>query len=333
MTLLSAIEQDPAQSLVIYPAQSFIAVDGANLGDPLSVADDLILGDTYALMRGAEPVRLSVSHRPGQMVVAPGTEAGLVGADLHLDCLATFMSTDGTAVETLVIVELNRDRCTIAQVYLFPLAPLASRRDYTLVTVDRDAAAARFAEAACVSFTRGTHITMANGRQVPIEELRVGDPVLTRDHGVQQVRWVGTRTVRAIGAFAPIRIAKGVLHNENDLIVSPNHRLFVYQRQDRAGVGRAEVLVKAKYLVNGDTVTRTDGGFVEYYQLLFDRHEIIYAEGIAAETLLVDTRTRNALPEAVASHAGEGLPPAAELDEHGTRTPISVDTLRRASAC
>ena len=50
-------------------------------------------------------------------------------------------------------------------------------------------------------------------------------------------------------------------------------------------------------LVNGDTVTRIEGGFVDYFQILFDAHHIIYAEGIAAESMLIDTRTQAALPD------------------------------------
>ena len=51
-----------------------------------------------------------------------------------------------------------------------------------------------------------------------------------------------------------------------------------------------------RHLVNGTSVYQRAGGFVDYYQLLFDDHQIIYAEGIAAESLLIDPRTRAALP-------------------------------------
>src|SRR5690606_23181699 len=134
-----------------------------------------------------------------------------------------------------VLVEVEDG--AVAQVYLLPLVTLLPKTNYRLVGIDRDSALARFGEVACVSFTRGTHITLASGAQVPIENLRVGDKVLTRDDGPQAIRWIGHTTLRAVGDFAPVVIAKGALHNENDLIVSPDHRLFVYQRTDRLGAG------------------------------------------------------------------------------------------------
>jgi len=69
---------------------------------------------------------------------------------------------------------------------------------------------------------------MASGEQHKIEQFSVGDKVLTRDDGPQAVRWIGQTTLRAMGEFAPIMITNGALHNENDLLVSPDHRLFVY---------------------------------------------------------------------------------------------------------
>ncbi|MBR9769476.1 MAG: hypothetical protein GYB46_13720, partial [Rhodobacteraceae bacterium] len=89
------------------------------------------------------------------------------------------------------------------------------------------------------------------------------------------------------GDFAPVVIKAGALNNMHDLVVSPEHRLFVYQRQDKLGIGRAETLVRAKHLVNGKDVHRLDDGYVEYYQLLIVEHQIIYAEGIATESLLL----------------------------------------------
>ena len=177
------------------------------------------------------------------------------------------MAGTGQTTEILILVEVDDAGC-VAEVYILPLAELTPRMGYALVGIDRENARRKFAEVGCVSFSRGTHITMVSGEQRPIEELRVGDIVLTRDDGPQKVRWIGQSTVRAVGEFAPIRIRAGTLHNENDLLVSPDHRLFIYQRSDALGAGRNEVLVRARHLVNGDSVVQEDGGFVDYFQLL-----------------------------------------------------------------
>ncbi len=66
--------------------------------------------------------------------------------------------------------------------------------------------------------------------------------------------------------------------------------------------------MRARHLVNGDSIVQQDGGFVEYFQLLFDSHQIIYAEGIAAESLLIDTRTRAALPKELDEKLSAALP-------------------------
>ena len=130
----------------------------------------------------------------------------------------------------------------------------------------------RFAQVACVSFTRGTRLSLATGEQRAVEALKIGDKLLTRDDGPQEIRWIGHHTVRALGDFAPVMITKGTLHNENDLLVSPDHRLFVYQREDKLGAGRAEVLLKARHLVNGESVFVQEGGFVDYFQILFEKN-------------------------------------------------------------
>ncbi|MDT8329107.1 MAG: Hint domain-containing protein, partial [Roseovarius sp.] len=293
---MSKTSPRPAQSVPVFQAVDLRVVSGANLGDSLSFASELDLDDIYELRGQARQYRLSlILDGAGPFMIAADTELGTPGSHLHLDCCLTLMSGTGRTSELLVLVEVDAAG-DVLDIYAMPLAHMVPKTGYALVGVDRDTPLQKFAQVACVSFSRGTHVALASGAQRRVEDLALGDMVLTRDDGAQAIRWIGQSTVRAVGDFAPIRIRAGALHNENDLLVSPDHRLFIYQRSDALGAGRHEVLVRARHLVNGDSVLRESGGFVDYFQILFDAHQIIYAEGIAAETLLVDPRTRAALP-------------------------------------
>ncbi len=329
MTAAPASDPTLDQTLLVFPADAFVVTDGVAEGDAISFADELVMDDLYRLTPGKVRARLTlaVTQNGDGFQVGLKSDSGKPGNPLHLDCCITLMAPDSTTYEALVLVEA--DDGAVAAIYLLPLATLQPHTDYRLVGVDRHAATTRLAEVACVSFTRGTHITLASGAQVRIEELRVGDKVLTRDDGPQAIRWIGQTTLRAVGDFAPVVIAKGVLHNENDLVMSPDHRIFVYQRQDKLGAGRAEVLVKVRHLINGTTVWQQDGGFVEYFQLLFDDHQIIFAEGIAAESLLINPRTHAAVPNA-APHAHR-THQNYEVQESLLSRPDAVELLRRAS--
>ena len=321
------------QTLQVYPAAQFRATEGAAEGDAITFADDLVLDDIYQLAEGAERLTMVVmpTDAPTHFVVHDGTQRGTIGNDLYLDCCVTLIVPDSTTIEALIFVEVEDGE--VADTYVLPLATPVPNTDYRLVGVDRHAATSRLSEAACVSFTRGTHITLASGQQRVVEDLIVGDRVLTRDDGPQKVRWIGQTTLRAVGAFAPVVIKKCTLFNDHDLVLSPDHRIFVYQRKDTLGAGRAEVLIKVRHLINNDTVFQRDGGFVDYFQLLFDEHQIVYAEGIAAESLLIDTRTRGALPDDIsANRHRERQHSLYEVTESLLSAPDVVALLRRASS-
>lgn len=108
---------------------------------------------------------------------------------------------------------------------------------------------------------------------------------MTMDHGYRPIRWIGSKNVPAKGKFAPIRFRKGVLTNARDLLVSPQHRMLLTGWQAELLFGESEVLVAAKHLVNDSTITRVEGGEVVYYHMLFDTHEIVFAEGCPSESL------------------------------------------------
>lgn len=331
MSFHSSQTERPVRHLAVYPAELFCVVHGVNEGDPIGDASELLYEDVYEFGPAAPHTRLALAQadETGAYHVAADSEGGRAGAPVYLDSLVTFMAPEGTTVEALIFVEVDAPTGTIAQVWLHPLAPISAKTGYTLVTISREKARARLAAEATIAFTRGTRITMADGRQVPIEELKPGDRVLTRDSGPQELRWIGVQTVRASGAFAPITIAAGTLNNTGDLVVSPNHRLFVYQRIDALGAGRKEILVKASLLVNGSSVTQTPGGFVDYFHILFDKHEIVYAEGIAAESLFVDTASRPVLPAEVARRLRASAPGGLAGGAHELR---QADLAARADA-
>lgn len=152
-------------------------------------------------------------------------------------------------------------------------------------------------------YLAGTHIETADGPR-PIEELRVGDKVRTRDHGLQEIRWIGQSKVKGHGKLAPVRIMAGSLGSDcptQDLLVSRQHRMLISSKVCARMFGSDEILVPAIKL------TTLPGVFVEesvqditYFHLMTDAHEVIYAEGAPSETLLTGPQAVNALsPEAL----------------------------------
>lgn len=327
------------QSLQVICASRLRVASGANLGDALGFADELQAEDVYQLSPGTSlsPLRVDISATPPYRITSD-SETGQAGADLHPDSCLTFMSRDGSTTDVLVLVETDAQG-NVAQIHALPFAPMQARTDYILIRIDRDGALQKLAQLACASFTHGTRITLSNGLQKPVQDLRPGDRILTRDDGPQDLRWIGHHTARATGLVAPIRIAQGALNNAGDLVVSPDHRLFVYQRSDALGAGRAELLVRARHLLNGTSITQLTGGHVDYFQMLFDRHQIIYAEGIAAESTRLDSANQRLIDDTAGLDL-QSLLPRHSRDSLGslevTKTllqrPDAADALRRASS-
>ncbi len=135
-----------------------------------------------------------------------------------------------------------------------------------------------------ICFTPGTNILTQHGER-SIETLSIGDLVVTRDHGLRPIRWIGTRTVRGHGDFAPVRIGASVMDGARcGLLVSPQHRILFTGYRSELLFGEPEVLVPAKHLIDGLDVVQDDQDEVTYIHIMFDCHEVIYAEGIATES-------------------------------------------------
>ena len=135
-----------------------------------------------------------------------------------------------------------------------------------------------------ICFTKGAMIATPRGARA-IEDLRIGDLVVTRDHGLQPIRWMGNRTVPAMDKFAPVQISQSVLPgSERDILVSPQHRMLFQGYRAELLIGESEVLVAAKHLINGKDVFQKTGGLVTYYHMMFEHHEIVFADGASSES-------------------------------------------------
>lgn len=145
---------------------------------------------------------------------------------------------------------------------------------------------------AIACFTAGTRILTPQGQR-PVEHLVPGDMVMTRDHGLQTLRWIGCRHVdtNEIADFdqvRPVRIRKGALGNQmpdRDLLVSGDHRVMVSGPGfEELLLDADEVLVPAKLLLGRDGVSVDEADAVIYYHLMFDETELLLSEGIWTES-------------------------------------------------
>jgi hypothetical protein len=148
-------------------------------------------------------------------------------------------------------------------------------------------------------FARGTRILTAKG-EVPVETLQVGDGVITLDHGIQPIRWIGQRSIAGTGPMAPVHIAANTFGRHDALCVSQQHRVLIRNPRWQLDMGfeTPEALVCAKHLIGHDGVhLDRSGADVEYFHLLFDSHEILWSNGLPSESYHPGPQTLAALEQ------------------------------------
>jgi hypothetical protein len=136
-----------------------------------------------------------------------------------------------------------------------------------------------------VCFAAGTEIATPEGITL-VEDLKIGDMVRTFDGRDVAVKWVGRQTVSLRFAPAerllPVKIRAGALGADlptKDLIVTADHALLI-----------GDTLCNAGALVNGTTIARASreemGERFTVYHVETENHEVILANGVAAETYI-----------------------------------------------
>ncbi len=182
-------------------------------------------------------------------------------------------------------------------------------------------ASGEFEDVPC--FASGTLIETSEGL-VRVEDLKVGDHVLTYDNGLRPVCWVGSCDLSGTQLedkphLKPIMIradALGPGYPRRDLIVSPQHRVLVSSAIAKRMFDCQDVLLPAKKLLplSGVDVLDDPSGGVQYHHILFDQHEIIWSNGTPTESLFLGPLTMQAISPEARQEIKELFPECAAID-------------------
>lgn len=206
-------------------------------------------------------------------------EQGFMVTDGHHSFLITIINVPDTGARLLMVVG--------------ELPPLDQDLWVVRAAIDRtqSAAGARVA-GGVICFTPDTQITTPDGPRL-IRSLRQGDLIQTRDAGPQPVLWTGHRRMTGARLYAmphlrPVRFRAGALgigRPQDDLLVSPQHRMLIKGAAARALFNTDEVLVAAEDLIN-DTSISVDHLIreVTYVHILLEKHHIVWANGLETES-------------------------------------------------
>jgi collagen type I alpha len=129
-------------------------------------------------------------------------------------------------------------------------------------------------------FAEGTRLATPRG-QIAVEELRVGDWLLTREGTAEPVVSIRHRLLDRANHPRPETVqpvlvctgAFGVNRPERDLYLSPDHAVFVN-----------DVLVPVKLLINGGSIRWIERSSIQYFHVELPRHAVILAEGLTVES-------------------------------------------------
>jgi len=140
-------------------------------------------------------------------------------------------------------------------------------------------------------FTPGTVIATPHGERL-VEELQEGDRIITRDNGIQEIRWIGAKALSGQQLLQnpqlqPVLIQAGSLGNglpERDMLLSPNHRILVSNEKTALYFEEREVLAAAKHLTGMAGVDTVDAMGTTYIHFMFDQHEVVLSNGAWTES-------------------------------------------------
>ncbi|MBT9386669.1 Hint domain-containing protein [Pseudooceanicola sp. CBS1P-1] len=243
---------------------------GASQGDASYYDNDnSIASDTFTIDGGADRVFDSTEGYVATITYTDGTTATITAV--------VFQDTNG---DFFLATELSQN----ADQDALDAKPIQSM---TFTATNGGFSTGMFTERAAgnfqipICFAAGTGILTPAGLR-PVEALRPGDRVCTLDNGPQPLVWVGRQhlgpdRLRRQPGQRPILLPEGYGGARRPVLLSPQHAVLL---------GR-DHLVRAKHLPTAPGAgVRIAWGKrqVTYHHLMCERHEILWADGLAPES-------------------------------------------------
>lgn len=255
-----------------------------------------VAGDLPRLQESSQglPSDAALSHKV--FAIAANGRAVKMPAGTSLEAAFTLRATFvGGAVVDLSFIATGSVETGGRLFVVVPTAPIPVGRPFS-VSFLSDGDDAPCAGLPCL--VEGALIDTPTGAR-RVEDLAVGDDVSLFGGGAAKIAWRGRRRISARDLalnpdFRPVRIAEGAFGlgaPSADLYVSPQHRLLLRGRNIELLFGDSEVFAAAQWLCDGRRVRvieegegATEDGDVVYHQIMFDRHEVIHANGLPTES-------------------------------------------------
>jgi hypothetical protein len=283
--------------------------------------DVLVLSDAVGMQQLRKRAARVAQRLIGGAAITPVTGNG-TEPDLPGQC---FVVTDGQRAFVINVLPASDSPAPLLMVK-GPLPPADCDLWIVQVAIDRSLALPNPTDTGgVICFTPGTSLATPTGPRL-IDDLRPGDPILTRDNGPQTVLWRGQNRIsgarlHAMPHLRPIRFRTGAMGTDRparDLLVSPQHRMLVKGPAALALFNTDEVLVAAQDLINDRTITLDYSlRAVTYIHILLDRHNVIWANGLETESFHPARASHGSLEQAGRQGLLAAMPQLADPHSYG----------------
>ena len=254
-----------------------------------------VADETFNLVGGGDNQVYFTAGSIGDDIIQLANDPAF-GYDIHVDLSATSGvvsgAMSGTDPDDLIITvtsDIGGPGATVETITLTDLFLANSAADQ--ITITTAFGPSTFDLQTLYCFAEGTMIATPSGETM-VQELQVGDVVLTANDRCVPVKWIGRQTVSTrfgpADRLMPVRFASGSLGNglpHTDLTVTADHGMLVDC-----------VICHAGALVNGTTILRVPlsemGESYTVYHIETEEHEIILANGAEAETFIDNVSRR-----------------------------------------